>query len=79
LGSTTGPIIGTLVFWVLRDQLADLGEWYLIILGSLAVLMSILAPKGIYGVLSRIRPFQLFPVQRRLRPRRRTRVGRAAT
>jgi branched-chain amino acid transport system permease protein len=75
LGSTTGPIIGTLVFWVLRDQLADLGEWYLIILGSIAVLMAILAPKGIYGLLNRVRPFQLFPVQRRLRPAR----GRGAT
>jgi branched-chain amino acid transport system permease protein len=71
LGSTTGPIIGTLVFWVLRDQLADLGEWYLIILGSIAVVMAVLAPKGIYGVLNGIRPFQLFPVQRRLRARRR--------
>jgi branched-chain amino acid transport system permease protein len=77
LGSTTGPIIGTLVFWVLRDQLADLGEWYLIILGSVAVLMAILAPKGIYGLLNRIRPFQLFPVQRRLRPRRRASAGSA--
>ncbi|MGH9260357.1 MAG: branched-chain amino acid ABC transporter permease, partial [Acidimicrobiales bacterium] len=56
LGSTTGPIIGTLVFWVLRDQLADLGEWYLIILGSIAVFMAIVAPKGIYGLLNRIHP-----------------------
>jgi branched-chain amino acid transport system permease protein len=73
LGSTTGPIIGTLVFWVLRDQLSDLGEWYLIILGCIAIAMAILAPKGIYGLLNRIHPFQLFPVQRRLRPARRAR------
>jgi branched-chain amino acid transport system permease protein len=70
LGSTTGPIIGTLVFWVLRDQLTDLGEWYLIVLGSIAVVMAVLAPKGIYGLLNRIHPFQLLPVQRRLRRRR---------
>lgn len=73
LGSTTGPIIGTLVFWVLRDQLTDLGEWYLIVLGSIAIVMAVLAPKGIYGLLNRIHPFQLFPVQRRLRKRRRVR------
>jgi branched-chain amino acid transport system permease protein len=73
LGSTTGPIIGTLVFWVLRDQLTGLGEWYLIVLGSIAVVMAVLAPKGIYGLFNRIHPFQLFPVQRRLRQRRRAR------
>jgi branched-chain amino acid transport system permease protein len=66
LGSTTGPILGTLVFWVLRDQLADQGEWYLITLGVIAVTMAILAPKGIWGLVNRIRPVELFPVRRRL-------------
>jgi branched-chain amino acid transport system permease protein len=66
LGSTTGPILGTLVFWVLRDQLADQGEWYLITLGAIAVAMAILAPKGIWGLVNRIRPVRLFPVRRRL-------------
>jgi branched-chain amino acid transport system permease protein len=67
VGSTTGPIIGTLVFWVLRDQLADQGVWYLVVLGGVAMAMAILAPKGIYGSLQRIRPLQFFPVRRRLR------------
>ncbi|MGH9209760.1 MAG: branched-chain amino acid ABC transporter permease [Acidimicrobiales bacterium] len=67
VGSTTGPIIGTLVFWVLRDQIADQGVWYLIVLGTVAVMMAILAPKGIYGLLQRIRPMPFFPVRRRLR------------
>jgi branched-chain amino acid transport system permease protein len=66
LGSTTGPILGTLVFWVLRDQLADQGEWYLITLGAIAVAMAILAPKGIWGLLNRYHPVDLFPVRRRL-------------
>jgi hypothetical protein len=35
--------------------------------------MAVLAPKGICGLLNRIHPFQLFPVQRRLRQRRRVR------
>jgi branched-chain amino acid transport system permease protein len=67
VGSTTGPIIGTLVFWVLRDQLADQGVWYLIALGGVAMVMAILAPKGIYGLLQRVRPLPFFPVRRRLR------------
>jgi branched-chain amino acid transport system permease protein len=70
VGSTTGPIIGTVVFWVLRDQLADFGEWYLILLGTVAIAFALLAPKGIYGLLNRIRPLQFFPVRRRLEPGR---------
>lgn len=66
MGSTTGPIIGTVVFWVLRDQLAEQSEWYFIILGGVAVLFALFASKGIYGLLNRIRPFQLYPVRRRL-------------
>jgi branched-chain amino acid transport system permease protein len=66
VGSTTGPIVGTLVFWVLRDQLADHGVWYLIVLGAVAVAMAIAAPKGIYGLVQRVRPLQLFPVRRTL-------------
>jgi branched-chain amino acid transport system permease protein len=66
VGSITGPIIGTLVFWVLRDRLADQGEWYLIVLGAVAIAFALFAPKGIYGLLNRIRPLQLFPVRRRL-------------
>jgi branched-chain amino acid transport system permease protein len=67
VGSITGPIIGTLVFWVLRDRLSDADEWYLIILGTIAVVMAVLAPKGIYGLVQRIKPLQFFPVRRRLK------------
>jgi branched-chain amino acid transport system permease protein len=77
VGSTTGPIIGTLVFWVLRDQLADQGVWYLIVLGGVAMAMAVLAPRGIYGALERIRPLQFFPVRRRLREPRASRKERA--
>jgi len=66
VGSTTGPIIGTLVFWVLRDQLSDQGVWYLVVLGGVAVVMAVAAPKGIYGLLQRLRPLQFFPVRRHL-------------
>ena len=76
VGSTTGPIIGTLVFWVLRDQLADHGAWYLVVLGTVAMVMAVVAPRGIWGLVQRVRPLQLFPVRRSLRPGRPPRPGR---
>jgi branched-chain amino acid transport system permease protein len=66
VGSTTGPILGVLVFWFLDERLQEADTWRFIILGTLAALMAIVAPKGIYGLLQRCRPFQLFPVRRRL-------------
>lgn len=68
VGSVTGPIVGTLLFWVLRDQLADQGVWYLIVLGSVAMVMAVVAPRGIYGAAQRLHPLALFPVRRRLVP-----------
>ncbi|MEM9514055.1 MAG: branched-chain amino acid ABC transporter permease [Actinomycetota bacterium] len=66
VGSTTGPILGVLVYWFLDEQLADQDAWRFIILGTVAGAMAILAPKGIYGLLQRWRPLQFFPVRRRL-------------
>jgi catechol 1,2-dioxygenase len=38
VGTLEGPILGALVFFVLRQFLADLGGWYLILLGGVAVI-----------------------------------------
>ncbi|MEM7023933.1 MAG: branched-chain amino acid ABC transporter permease [Pseudomonadota bacterium] len=67
IGRIEGPIIGTLVFFVLREFLADLGSWYLMILGLLAVTVMLVAPQGIWGLLADRYDLQLFPVQRRVR------------
>jgi branched-chain amino acid transport system permease protein len=66
VGSTTGPIIGVLVFWAIDEQLTDAETWRFIILGLIAAAMAVLAPKGLYGLLQRWRPVQFFPVRRRL-------------
>ncbi len=68
VGSTTGPILGVLVFWFIDEQLADAENWRFIILGAIAAAMAILAPKGLYGLLQQWRPLQFFPVRRRLVP-----------
>jgi branched-chain amino acid transport system permease protein len=66
VGSTTGPIIGVLVFWAIDEQLADAETWRFIVLGTVAAVLAIVAPRGIYGLVQRWRPLQFFPVRRRL-------------
>ena len=39
IGTIEGPIIGALIFFLLREQLANFGEWSLILLGVVAVSM----------------------------------------
>ena len=66
IGRIEGPVIGTIVFFVLRETLADLGAWYLIVLGAAAVITMLYAPKGIWGLIADRFGWQLFPVGRRL-------------
>jgi branched-chain amino acid transport system permease protein len=71
IGTVEGPVIGTIIFFTLEKELADYGVWYLVILGSVAVLVAIWMRGGIWGVLLRRFDFSLFPVQRRVRLRER--------
>jgi branched-chain amino acid transport system permease protein len=67
IGRLEGPIIGTLVFFLLRRTLADLGSLYLLTLGAVAIAVMLLAPKGIWGMLAGRFGWQLFPLARHLR------------
>src|SRR5690606_12894768 len=49
IGTIEGPIIGTLVFFALRETLADLGTLYLIALGVVAIVIMLWAPRGLWG------------------------------
>jgi branched-chain amino acid transport system permease protein len=66
IGTIEGPIIGTIVFFVLQQELANYGVWYLIILGSVAVLMAVFTRGGIWGLVERRLGVNFFPVQRRI-------------
>lgn len=66
VGRIEGPIIGTIVFFILRGFLADLGTIYLIILGALAVGVMLISPRGLWGLVADRFGLELFPVQRRL-------------
>jgi branched-chain amino acid transport system permease protein len=67
IGRVEGPIIGTIVFFLLRQILADLGSLYLLMLGVVAIVVMLFAPKGIWGYLAERYGWQLLPLERRLR------------
>jgi branched-chain amino acid transport system permease protein len=66
IGRIEGPIIGTIVFFLLRQTLADLGSLYLLMLGVVAIAVMLKAPKGIWGLVADRYGWQLFPLERRL-------------
>jgi len=61
IGTIEGPIVGTLVYFLLRGFLADLGGIYLLILGALAIAIMLTAPKGIWGYVQKRYRLYLFP------------------
>lgn len=67
IGTLEGPIVGTLVYFGLRELLADYGSWYLMALGLCAVIIMIKWPKGIWGAVQQRYDLRFFPVQRRVR------------
>ena len=66
IGRIEGPIIGTVIFFMLRQTLADLGAIYLLILGVVAIAVMLKAPKGLWGLIADRFGWQVFPLQRRL-------------
>jgi branched-chain amino acid transport system permease protein len=70
VGSVEGPIIGAVIFFALQQTLADQGAWYLILLGSIAVVMAVWVPRGIWGLVGDRLGLRLFPVGYWLHPKR---------
>lgn len=66
IGRLEGPIIGTILFFALRQTLADLGTLYLLMLGAVAIAVMLLAPKGLWGLIAERFGWQLFPLERRV-------------
>ena len=61
-----GPLIGTLVFFALRETLADLGSTYLMILGGVAIVVMLWAPQGLWGTVRARWGIDLFFLKRRV-------------
>lgn len=66
IGTLEGPIIGTLIFFALRETLADLGSVYLIALGGVAIVVMLRAPHGVWGLIRARTGAELFPLSRRV-------------
>lgn len=66
IGRIEGPIVGTVVFFALRQTLADLGTLYLMILGAAAILVMLAARKGIWGLVVDKLGWEMFPLERRV-------------
>ena len=66
IGTLEGPFIGMLIYFVLRELLADYGTIYLMLMGAIAILVMLKAPFGIWGFIVQRYNIQLFPVSRRL-------------
>ena len=66
IGTMEGPIIGAIIFYLMQRYLADFGASYLILLGTLGILVMLFAPKGVWGFVSERFDLMLFPTRRRL-------------
>lgn len=67
LGTIEGPIIGVILFFVLRDLAADWGTWYLIGLGTIAIAVMLIDRRGIWGALKARGVPSVFVTQRKLK------------
>ncbi len=66
IGTLEGPIIGTLLFFALREVLADFGTIYLMVLGLVAIVVMLKAPKGVWGLIKDRYDLELFPLSYRV-------------
>jgi len=62
IGTLEGPIIGTLLFFALRETLADYGTVYLLVLGVVAILIMLKSPQGIWGYIRNRFNIELLPL-----------------
>jgi branched-chain amino acid transport system permease protein len=66
IGRIEGPIIGTIIFFFMRQTLSDLGSLYLLIMGAVAIVVMLWAPKGLWGLIAERFGWQALPLQRHL-------------
>lgn len=67
LGTFEGPIIGAIVFYLIQNQFADSGAWYLVGLGATAIAFALFLPRGLWGTVEGRLSLRLLPVGYRLR------------
>jgi|TARA_R110000851_G_scaffold302928_1_gene460392 branched-chain amino acid transport system permease protein len=65
IGTFEGAILGAIIFFVIESFFAAFGVWYLIGLGSAAIVFSLLFPQGIWGAVVQKWDVHLLPIRRR--------------
>ncbi|HEY3225042.1 MAG TPA: branched-chain amino acid ABC transporter permease [Pseudolabrys sp.] len=66
IGRIEGPVVGTIIFFLLRQTLSDLGSLYLLMMGAVAIVVMLWAPKGLWGYIAERFSWQALPLQRHL-------------
>jgi len=80
IGTVEGPLLGALVLFALQQALSSYGAWYLVIVGGLAVGATLLASRGLWGLVSDRFGWSLLPVGYQVRePGDRKRAARPLT
>ncbi|MBV9449731.1 MAG: branched-chain amino acid ABC transporter permease [Streptosporangiaceae bacterium] len=67
MGTIEGPVLGALVLFGLQEALSSDGAWYLVIVGGLAVIGTLVASRGLWGLVSDRFGWSLLPVGYRVR------------
>jgi branched-chain amino acid transport system permease protein len=62
LGTFEGPIVGALVLFGIQQQFQDQGSWYLVGLGLVAIVVTLLLPRGLWGSVVDRYGIRLLPV-----------------
>ncbi len=64
IGRLEGALIGTAVYFLLREFLAELGPTYMIVLGFVAISVMLVSRRGIWGLVEARWGWSLFPTER---------------
>jgi branched-chain amino acid transport system permease protein len=62
LGTFEGPVLGALVLFGVQQEFANQGSWYLVGLGAVAIVVTLLFPRGIWGAIVDRFELRLMPV-----------------
>jgi branched-chain amino acid transport system permease protein len=68
LGTVEGPVLGALIFFGLQQTLSGHGAWYLVLLGAVAIAVTLFAPRGLWGSVAARYGLALLPLGYRVTP-----------